>query len=54
MKDDKKVLILILVKSEGNIAQAAKSSDIRSKSANQAYRDNFETIFGAKEDKSLN
>lgn len=54
MKNDKEQIIVVLVKVEGNVAQAAKSSDIRSKSATQAYRDGYDAIFGSKDQKSLN
>jgi len=51
MKNDKEAIILVLVKVEGNVAKAA---DIRSKTPTQAYRDNFDLVFGSKEKSALN
>lgn len=43
---DKEVRLLILIQVERT---DEPKSDIRTKSANQAYRDNFDSIFGPKE-----
>ncbi len=50
MKDkEDKTVILVMV--QGNLSEAARKSEIRSKSANQSYRDNYDAIFGTKETK---
>jgi hypothetical protein len=49
MKNDKEVHLLILVRVEEKRAQG---DVIRSKSANQSYRDNFDACFGKKQESS--
>jgi hypothetical protein len=51
MKDDKRTIIILLIQSEGNVSKAA---DIRSKSASQSYRDNWDAVFAKKEQSALN
>jgi len=50
MKNDKAQGVVILVLVEGrNQASVDDSGRIRTKSATQSYRDNFDTTFGKKE-----
>jgi hypothetical protein len=46
---DKKEIVVLLVAVEGNMSEGARKDDIRSKSASQSYRDNFDRIFPPKE-----
>ena len=50
MMDRKKALVLILVLPSG---ETESTSGIRSKDTNQAYRDNYDLIFGTKKDSAV-